>query len=111
MIYCLLVFLPLNSLDLLKRRLLRMPIYEYECRRCGRHMEVEQKITDPPLTDCEVCGGELKRLITATSFVLKGSGWYVTDYPSPERKKAMEAEKKGAESEKGDSKEKVAKTQ
>ncbi len=50
-------------------------------------------MTDPPLSECLSCGGELKKLITSTSFVLKGSGWYVTDYPSPERKKAMDAKK------------------
>jgi putative FmdB family regulatory protein len=70
-----------------------MPIYEYSCTKCKKHFEVTQKITDEPLKICSSCGGELKKLITSTSFVLKGSGWYVTDYPSAERKKAMEAEK------------------
>lgn len=70
-----------------------MPIYEYRCTKCSEQIEVNQKITDAPLTECSSCGGELKKLITNTSFVLKGSGWYVTDYPSPERKKAVEAEK------------------
>ncbi|WP_297056443.1 FmdB family zinc ribbon protein [Thermosulfurimonas sp.] len=57
-----------------------MPIYEYECEGCGRHLEVWQKITDEPLTTCEVCGGKLHKLISQSSFILKGSGWYVTDY-------------------------------
>jgi len=70
-----------------------MPIYEYKCTKCGGQFEVTQKITDDPLKECNLCGGELKRLITNTSFVLKGTGWYITDYPSAERKKAMEAEK------------------
>ncbi len=70
-----------------------MPIYEYKCTRCDKQFEVTQKMTDPPLSECLSCGGELKKLITSTSFVLKGSGWYVTDYPSPERKKAMDAKK------------------
>jgi putative FmdB family regulatory protein len=74
-----------------------MPIYEYKCTSCNDQFEVTQKITDDPLSTCEHCGGELKRLITNTSFVLKGSGWYVTDYPSPERKKAMEEAKKATE--------------
>ena len=52
-----------------------------------------QKITDAPLIECESCGGRLTKLITSTSFVLKGSGWYVTDYPSAERKKALESGK------------------
>ncbi len=70
-----------------------MPVYEYRCTKCSKEFEVTQKMTDSPLTICSSCGGELKKLITKTSFVLKGSGWYVTDYPSPERKKAMDAKK------------------
>lgn len=74
-----------------------MPVYEYKCTNCNEQFEVMQKITDDPLTKCNSCGGELKRLITNTSFVLKGSGWYITDYPSPERKKAMDAQKSSSE--------------
>jgi len=70
-----------------------LPIYEYECKKCKKHFEITQKITDAPLIECSSCGGELKKLITSTSFVLKGSGWYATDYPSADRKKAMEAKK------------------
>lgn len=70
-----------------------MPVYEYKCKRCHRQIEVTQKITDAPLSTCSSCGGELKKLITSTSFLLKGSGWHVTDYPSGDRKKAMEAKK------------------
>jgi putative FmdB family regulatory protein len=70
-----------------------MPVYEYKCTKCEKQFEVTQRITDAPLTECASCGGELKKLITNTSFVLKGSGWYVTDYPSPERKKAQEGDK------------------
>lgn len=70
-----------------------MPIYEYQCTKCNEKFEVMQKITDAPLSECSSCGGELKKLITNTSFVLKGSGWYVTDYPSADRKKAMDAKK------------------
>ncbi len=57
-----------------------MPIYEYECENCGRRFEVWQKITDEPLTTCEHCKGKLRKLISQSSFILKGSGWYVTDY-------------------------------
>ncbi|HDO35257.1 MAG TPA: zinc ribbon domain-containing protein [Nitrospirae bacterium] len=74
-----------------------MPIYEYVCLSCEKHLEAVQKFSDPPLSTCPECGGELKKLISASSFVLKGSGWYVTDYPSAERKKAMDAEKKTPE--------------
>ena len=57
-----------------------MPIYKYECKNCGSRYEVWQKITEEPLKVCEKCGGELIRLISQTSFILKGTGWYVTDY-------------------------------
>lgn len=77
-----------------------MPIYQYQCTQCGNELEVNQKMSDEPLTLCGLCGGELKKLITSTSFVLKGSGWYVTDYPSAERKKAMEVKKKSASTDK-----------
>ena len=70
-----------------------MPVYEYQCTKCKKEFEVLQKITDEPLSECSACGGELKKLITNTSFVLKGSGWYVTDYPSADRKKALDAKK------------------
>ncbi|MBI5050860.1 MAG: zinc ribbon domain-containing protein [Nitrospirae bacterium] len=70
-----------------------MPIYEYECIGCGERFEVMRKISEPQLSECRKCGGKLRRLIASTSFVLKGSGWYVTDYPSADRKKAVERKK------------------
>ena len=57
-----------------------MPIYEYECTKCGRIQEAMQKISDEPLVECKHCKGELHKLISQSSFHLKGSGWYVTDY-------------------------------
>lgn len=63
-----------------------MPIYEYGCTKCGKHHEVMQKITEKPLTKCPDCGGTLKKKISNTSFVLKGTGWYVTDYASDKKK-------------------------
>ncbi len=57
-----------------------MPIYEYECESCGKVVEHWQKITDPPLDKCDSCGGHMKKLISHSTFHLKGSGWYVTDY-------------------------------
>jgi putative FmdB family regulatory protein len=56
-----------------------MPIYEYRCERCGEFEEM-QRITDPPLERCPTCKRKVRRLISNTSFQLKGSGWYVTDY-------------------------------
>ena len=57
-----------------------MPIYEYECTQCGRIEEVLQKFSDKPLTTCKHCSGKLHKLISHSTFHLKGSGWYVTDY-------------------------------
>jgi putative FmdB family regulatory protein len=59
-----------------------MPFYEYECTKCNNHTEVLQKISDPPITRCEKCNGRMKKLISQSTFHLKGSGWYVTDYAS-----------------------------
>jgi predicted nucleic acid-binding Zn ribbon protein len=60
---------------------------------------VRQPISAPALTTCQFCGGPIRRLLAPAPFILKGSGWYVTDYPSESRKKAMEAEKKPAAAE------------
>ncbi|HEY1339970.1 MAG TPA: FmdB family zinc ribbon protein [Bryobacteraceae bacterium] len=57
-----------------------MPLYEYNCRRCGKTFEVRQKFSDEPLTVHEECGGEVERLISPPALQFKGSGWYVTDY-------------------------------
>lgn len=73
-----------------------MPTYEYECTQCHRRFEVWQRITADPLSRCEACGGALRRLLSPAPFILKGEGWYVTDYPSEARKKALEAEKSAA---------------
>src|SRR5262249_38668262 len=70
-----------------------VPTYEYQCTACGREFEVRQRISEPPLTRCEQCGGPVKRLLSPAPFILKGEGWYVTDYPSASRKKALESEK------------------
>jgi putative FmdB family regulatory protein len=70
-----------------------VPTYEYQCDQCHRTFEVKQRITAEPLTKCEACGGALRRLISPAPFILKGEGWYVTDYPSEARKKAVESEK------------------
>ena len=57
-----------------------MPIYEYECLQCGSVEEALQKFSDKPLTHCRECNGQLRKMISNTTFQLKGSGWYVTDY-------------------------------
>jgi putative FmdB family regulatory protein len=80
-----------------------MPIYEYVCEKCGKHIEVMQKVSDDPLKRCSECRGKLEKVISRTSFQLKGSGWYMTDYSrgGPATKKTDKAEsdsKKKAES-------------
>ncbi len=81
-----------------------MPIYEYECKKCGKCHEVMQKFSDAPMAICPDCGGQVKKLISNTTFVLKGSGWYVTDYASPDRKRASEQKKKSSDNKSADTK-------
>jgi putative FmdB family regulatory protein len=57
-----------------------MPIYEYRCMKCRNEFEEMQKFSDTPVSRCPSCGGKAKRLISRSSFQLKGSGWYLTDY-------------------------------
>jgi putative FmdB family regulatory protein len=59
-----------------------LPLYEYKCAQCGNIFEIIQKFSDQPLTVHEGCGGSVERLISASAFHLKGSGWYATDYAS-----------------------------
>jgi putative FmdB family regulatory protein len=75
-----------------------MPTYEYECPKCPRIFEVKQRITEPMLEVCERCGGPIHRLLSATPFILKGGGWYVTDYPSESRKKGSKSESTSGDS-------------
>ena len=58
----------------------KMPVYEYSCKKCGRLVEVYQRISEPPLKKCKHCSGKLQKLISHSSFHLKGTGWYATDY-------------------------------
>lgn len=80
-----------------------MPVYEYECENCGNKIEVFQKITDPPLENCELCNGRLIKLISNCSFQLKGTGWYLTDY----KKKGSEKETKETKEEKKEDKKEI----
>jgi len=75
-----------------------MPTYEYECLKCRRVFEIRQRISEPALKVCDVCGGEVRRLLSAAPFILKGEGWYVTDYPSASRKQALQSEKSSEKS-------------
>jgi len=77
-----------------------MPIYEYECDKCGVTFEAIQAISAKPLKTCKGLGcndkdnGKVHRLVSASGFILKGSGWYTSEYPSEARKKGWEQESK-----------------
>jgi putative FmdB family regulatory protein len=75
-----------------------MPFYEYECRNCGHALEAMQKITDPPLKKCPDCGkSQLRRLMSAPVFRLKGGGWYETDFKGDQDNKRNLADRPEAE--------------
>ena len=70
-----------------------MPIYEYKCENCGDTFEILQKVSEKPLAECILCHeGPVKKLISVSSFVLKGAGFYVNDYPSESRKNSESKE-------------------
>ena len=77
-----------------------MPIYEYQCSKCGEVFEAFQKITDEPLTKCKFCQGKVEKLISQSSFQLKGSGWYLTDYARRSSSGQSEKPKTSSNSEK-----------
>ena len=70
-----------------------MPIYEYECAKCGHIHEIMQKMSDKPLTKCPDCSGRLHKMISQSAFHLKGSGWYVTDYSNKSKSPTASAKK------------------
>lgn len=74
-----------------------MPIYEYQCQECSRRLEALQRVSEPPLTTCPECGGELKKLLSAPAFQFKGEGWYVTDYARKGKEGGKEAGEKAGE--------------
>ena len=57
-----------------------MPLYEYQCKKCGFRFEKLQKFSDPPPAKCPECGGKITQLLSAPAVQFKGTGWYVTDY-------------------------------
>jgi putative FmdB family regulatory protein len=80
-----------------------MPIYEYECEKCGHRLEKIQKFSDPPLDTCPKCGGALHKMQSAPAFHLKGTGWYATDYPKSGASSESKETKKTSEAAKSDS--------
>ena len=84
-----------------------MPIYEYKCKKCGKEFEVFQQMRDPAVKSCRFCKGPVTKLMSLSSFHLKGSGWYVTDYggkkvPHTEKKEAAEVSSTSSETPKTD---------
>ena len=73
-----------------------MPIYEYECEKCNAVFEAMQSISAKPLKACNKssCKGKVHRLVSASGFIFKGSGWFTSEYPSDARKKGWESESK-----------------
>ena len=57
-----------------------MPIYEYQCLSCGERFDEMQKLSDPPITECRLCKGKVRKMLGAPALQFKGTGWYVTDY-------------------------------
>lgn len=64
-----------------------MPIYEFKCESCSHIDEVLMKISDPAPEKCSVCGGKVKKIMSQTTFSLKGTGWYMTDYKNTSQDK------------------------
>jgi len=76
-----------------------MPLYEYECEKCGHRFEAIQKFSDPPLETCPKCGGPVHKLQSAPAFQFKGSGWYVTDYAKKSGSSGSQSDKPAEKSE------------
>ncbi|HQL01740.1 MAG TPA: zinc ribbon domain-containing protein [Smithellaceae bacterium] len=74
-----------------------MPIYEYKCRKCGKQFEAFQGITEPDLKTCKFCKGKVQKMMSLSSFSLKGTGWYATDYAG-KKSQAAKTEKADASS-------------
>ncbi|UCH84467.1 MAG: zinc ribbon domain-containing protein [Candidatus Latescibacterota bacterium] len=86
-----------------------MPTYEYECTKCGNLFELEQRITERPRERCPECRGKVIRIISGGGgIILKGTGFYQTDYRSSQYKKDAAADRPSATSEKSDGNKKAA---
>jgi len=82
-----------------------VPIYEYACKKCGHKLDALQKMSEDPLVDCPDCGEpQLKRLISAPRFRLKGKGWYETDFKKDNQRNLSSIDKEPAKSDKSASK-------
>lgn len=79
-----------------------MPLYEYDCEKCQKHLEIIQKFSDAPLHECPDCKGALVKRLSLTSFQLKGTGWYNTDYRKSSRPSDSVADKAPEKADKAD---------
>ena len=86
-----------------------MPIYEYQCQKCGEIEEALQKFSDKPLSKCKQCSGKLHKLVSQSSFHLKGSGWYVTDYTNRSKDSGSAEDKKSEKTAQSKTKEAASK--
>lgn len=80
-----------------------MPIYEYACTSCGERVEAKQGFDDPPLEQCEICGGKLRKLYSPVGIVFRGSGFYSTDAKKASTTSSRSSESKGSESKSSES--------
>ncbi|MFY9550028.1 MAG: FmdB family zinc ribbon protein [Thermoanaerobaculia bacterium] len=97
-----------------------MPIYEYDCKKCGKKTEVIQRVGEEPLKVCPHCSGRLKKAFSAPAIQFKGSGWYITDYARAKQEgggekasgaKSDDGEKAEASDKKADTSDKAAKSE
>jgi|SRR5437764_12094248 len=87
-----------------------MPLYEYECEKCGHRFEKIRKFSDAPLDTCEKCGGPVHKMQSAPAFQFKGTGWYVTDYAKSGKTGTEEKKDATKEDKKDEKKTEVAKS-
>lgn len=81
-----------------------MPVYEYECLKCGDRFDELQRLSDEPLKKHDGCGGRVKRLLSAPAIQFKGTGWYITDYARKNTDSSGDGKKDGASEKKSESK-------
>jgi putative FmdB family regulatory protein len=81
-----------------------MPLYEYQCKKCGHRFEKIQKFSDKPIKKCSECGGSVEQLLTAPAVQFKGSGWYVTDYAKKSQSPSSDSGNKDSKESKKDEK-------
>jgi putative FmdB family regulatory protein len=86
------------------RNVSRMPLYEYQCTKCGHRFEKIQKFSDKPIKKCPQCGGRVEQVISAPAVQFKGSGWYVTDYAKKSSAPASDGGKESKETKKEEKK-------